>query len=81
MVAERILVDKFGYNRVEVVQGSDEQWWPARAISIEEYLEYYASTLARFRPKFDAVAVVFLKPRVPGVEGAAFLRKSTAGPF
>lgn len=39
-----------------------EQWWPARVISIEEYLEYYANTFVRYRPTFDAVAVVFFKP-------------------
>ncbi|KAH8091920.1 NAD-dependent histone deacetylase [Aureococcus anophagefferens] len=60
-VAERILVDRYGADRGAV--GRDHpQWWPARAISIEEYLEYYATTLAKHRPKFDHVAVVFLRP-------------------
>ena len=60
-VAERILVDRYGADRGAV--GRDyPQWWPARAISIEEYLEYYATTLAKHRPKFDHVAVVFLRP-------------------
>ena len=57
-----MLVDRFGYDKAAVARGEYEQWWPARAISIEEYLDYYSATLQRFRPKIDNVAVVFLRP-------------------
>lgn len=57
-VAERVLREQFP--RDPSVDA--KQWWPARVISIEEYVQYYARTLVKFRPKFDAVAVVFLRP-------------------
>ena len=62
-LAEKIVVEKYRVDRMEILEKNKcQQWWPARAIAVEEYLEYYASTPARFRPKVDAVAVVFLNP-------------------
>ena len=62
-VAEKIVVEQYKIDRLKILEENTcQQWWPARAIAVEEYLEYYASTPARFRPKVDAVAVVFLNP-------------------
>ena len=62
-VAEKIVVEQYKIDRLKILEeNACQQWWPARAIAVEEYLEYYASTPARFRPKVDAVAVVFLNP-------------------
>ena len=56
-VAEKIVVEQYKIDRLKILEENTcQQWWPARAISVEEYLEYYASTPARFRPKVDAVA-------------------------
>ena len=57
------MVEQYKIDRLKILEENTcQQWWPARAIAVEEYLEYYASTPARFRPKVDAVAVVFLNP-------------------
>uniref|UniRef100_A0A7S3NLB3 histone deacetylase n=1 Tax=Aureoumbra lagunensis TaxID=44058 RepID=A0A7S3NLB3_9STRA len=59
IVAENILIKKFHFTPAIAAQ----QWWPARLISIEEYLEYYQDIDMRpYRPKYNAVGLIFLLP-------------------
>ncbi|KAJ1449705.1 hypothetical protein M885DRAFT_590311 [Pelagophyceae sp. CCMP2097] len=54
LVAEELLRERH--------QVRAEQWWPARIVSLDEYQQYYPAKLAKWRPKFDSVGVVFLRP-------------------